>query len=179
MSGGLAGEAFADAVAQEGHDLGLQARVTRQYFAQRILCRALVHIRTGFQFGHGIRCDAAPRCPSLSSARPTCCSIVGDIRKCQHIAADALAHRQHLVQRGAGRGAGHLHHEMAFAEIRHETAAEKRQQHPRGDSQHRQHRYHNTQTVMHGLDQLPLPALHVLNPAGIGVGFACLQQQRS
>ena len=102
----------------------------------------------------------------------------GHIGQRQHVLADALAHRHHFLQRGAGRGAGHLHHEMAFAEIGHEAAAQEGQQRRGRDRQHRQHRDDDAEIGVDKADAALLPGLHPLNPAEIGMVIASVEHQR-
>ena len=124
--GRLAGHAFADPVAQEGHHLTLQAGVARQNFAARRPGPRSGPRRHRASARHGIRSDAAPGVLAQARrGRPAA--------RWWHVGQASTSPLMRLPtaiissSEVPGNGAGHLHHEVAFAEVRHEAAAKKRQ----------------------------------------------------
>src|SRR6185312_7012013 len=152
----LAAEALADAIAEEGDDLSLDAGIAGEDLAQGPLRLRLIDRGIGLELDVQLAAMCAPGV--LTRLRSSDLLLdAGDVRQREDLGADPLPKAQHLIQRGPGNGARGLHHEVAFAKVRHERAAQERHEGAGHQHQHNDDPYRQPDSAVEPLDYLALP----------------------
>ena len=120
--GGFAGDAFANAVAEEGEDFALQAGVFAQQLAD-FLHQVLLLLagRAGLQLDVELTAVRTPRVLALRGATDLLLDR-RDVFVRRQLRGNLVTDAHHLGERRAGRG-GNLQHEVAFAELGQELLA--------------------------------------------------------
>ena len=124
--GRLAGQALAEAVAEESHDLGAHTGIAFDDLADRSLGFRLIDPRRGLELDVEL---AAVRAPSVLAELGAADLLRDrrDVRQREDLGADSSANPEHLVERSAGQRAARLDDEVPLLELGHELAAEPRQ----------------------------------------------------
>ncbi len=172
------GQAFADAVAEEGHNLALDAGVLAQYLAQFVLGLGFVHRGVRFEFDMKF---ALMRSPGILAQLRTAHLLFDrcHIGQPEHVSRNSFAEPEHLLKRRAGYGTHDLHHEVTFAKLRHEGSAEKRHRRDGGHAAREQHSADELDMFFDPQYGPDLSRLHPRQPAGFRVQIAVSQQERA
>jgi hypothetical protein len=134
----------------------LHAGVLLEDRAQLLLRGALIDVGIGFEFDMKL---AAMRSPGILAqlGAPNLLLDALHVGQRQHLGTHAPTHREHLLERGAGDRARGLDHEVPFAKIRHESAAEQGQRRQGADHERDQDRDRELEVPASGLDSALLP----------------------